>query len=433
MSTPCCPPNNNEFVYTVEKKYCGHVDPCSAKPVKCNKVTYNGPNLECTDIDNEDNLCVVIQKIDDEICQLKEQINELQIALGICCGSITTTTSTSSTSTSTTTSTSTSTSTSTTTSTTTALPCLCYGGSSFTGVSYISYTDCVGIPQTFTLQPFGTFSICARQGSIVVTGPGAPDVTFAALGPCSVCTTTTSTTTTSIPSSTTTTTTTSTSTSTSTSTTTSSSSTTTSTTTTDIPSSTTSTSSTTTTTTTTQIPSSTTTSTTSTSTTSTTSSTSTTTTSSTSTTSTTTTAAPQLCYEYIATAGQTDLDNSDNNTVYFEYIDCNGNPQTISRGSTVPSDPICVLTPGTIYILVDSVQTAAPNSTWASTLTPCGEATTTSTTTSTSTSTSTTTSTTTTEAPTTTTTTTTQTLYSFCLGYDVSDPALACEDYLNCT
>lgn len=71
-----------------------------------NNIAYEGPNLPCSSIDNNDTLTVAIQKLEEKICDILSSI------------STSTSTSTSTTSSSTTSS-STSTSTSTTTSTTT--------------------------------------------------------------------------------------------------------------------------------------------------------------------------------------------------------------------------------------------------------------------------------------------------------------------------
>lgn len=99
--------------------------------------------------------------------------------------------------------------------------------------------------------------------------------------------------------------------------------------------------------------------------------TTTTTTTTTSTTTTTTTAAP-ACFEYVATADQTDLDNSDNATVYFEYIDCNGNPQTEQRGTTTPGNPVCAQSVGNVYILIGGNQSTVFSSSWSGAGASCG-------------------------------------------------------------
>jgi hypothetical protein len=135
----------------------------------------------------------------------------------------------------------------------------------------------------------------------------------------------------------------------------------------------------------------------------------------TTTTSTTTSTTTAACYEYVATAGQTDIDNSDNGTVYFNYTDCDGNPQTLSRGTTTPSNPVCAINVGSVYILIGGNQSAAGSSSWSTPGTQCNGAPTTTTTSTTTEAPTTTTTSTTTAAPTTTiapTTTTTSTTTS---------------------
>jgi hypothetical protein len=84
----------------------------------------------------------------------------------------------------------------------------------------------------------------------------------------------------------------------------------------------------------------------------------------TTTTSTTTTTTTIACYEYVATADQTDIDNSDNQTVYFDYVDCDGLNQTLSRGTTTPSNPICAQSVGSVYILIGGNASAVFSSAW---------------------------------------------------------------------
>ena len=93
----------------------------------------------------------------------------------------------------------------------------------------------------------------------------------------------------------------------------------------------------------------------------------------TTTTSTTTTTTTVACFEYVATAGQSDIDNADGGTVYFEYVDCDGNPVTIGRGTTDPSNPICAQSVGTVYILVGGNQSAAGSSFWSGPGDQCNE------------------------------------------------------------
>lgn len=45
-------------------------DPCTAKPIQSDHLTYNGPNLPCTGIHTCDTLTVSLQKIDQQICLL---------------------------------------------------------------------------------------------------------------------------------------------------------------------------------------------------------------------------------------------------------------------------------------------------------------------------------------------------------------------------
>lgn len=78
------------------------------------------------------------------------------------------------------------------------------------------------------------------------------------------------------------------------------------------------------------------------------------------------------CYEYTATAAQSDLDSSDNGTVYFDYTDCSGNPQTLQRGVTDESFPVCARSVGSIYIFVFGNQQTAFSSYWTGPGIACG-------------------------------------------------------------
>ena len=49
---------------------CGSSSCTSCTSVSCEQVIYSGPNLVCSGIDNEDNLCVALQKLDDTICNI---------------------------------------------------------------------------------------------------------------------------------------------------------------------------------------------------------------------------------------------------------------------------------------------------------------------------------------------------------------------------
>lgn len=47
---------------------CNSCDSCT--PTICEQVIYSGPNLVCSGIDNNDNFCVALQKLDDAICNI---------------------------------------------------------------------------------------------------------------------------------------------------------------------------------------------------------------------------------------------------------------------------------------------------------------------------------------------------------------------------
>ena len=79
-------------------------DPCTAAPIPTNNVSYSGPNLSCTQIRTCDSATVAFQKVETQICILKQQIAALQEIVNDCCSpTITTTTTTSSSTTTTTT------------------------------------------------------------------------------------------------------------------------------------------------------------------------------------------------------------------------------------------------------------------------------------------------------------------------------------------
>ena len=191
---------------------------CGTNLTASSTIVYDGPALSCTTAEPCDTLNVILQKIDEIICNLLTQINILNIQiininnqiininnditniyniLGECC---TTTTSTSSSSTSTT------------TSTTTIHPCENFSLTN-TGVDPVAIiiTDCdTGEPDAIILYP-GDTNICVVTDS-PLTVPGT--IVVVPNGPCDTSTTTTtsssstSTTSTSSTSSTTTTTTT---------------------------------------------------------------------------------------------------------------------------------------------------------------------------------------------------------------------------------
>lgn len=191
------PQNPCSTTYTPPTSSCGCGDPCNASPVSTNGVSYSGANLSCTSINTCDSATVAFQKIDAEICSLKQQIINLQNALSVCCPTPTTTT--------------TSTSSTTTTTTTIACPsCSFYSVTNSTLASVnISYYQCGGVLVEASLVGPSTIYVCACVGTLVI--PPVPGVTSSNLGECLTTTTTTTvapttTTTTTAPTTTTTTT-----------------------------------------------------------------------------------------------------------------------------------------------------------------------------------------------------------------------------------
>ena len=67
-------------------------DPCNTPPVGSNHVKYDGPNLPCTGILNCDSLSVSLQKIDEQICDLKSTVISLQQQINALTTTTTTTT-----------------------------------------------------------------------------------------------------------------------------------------------------------------------------------------------------------------------------------------------------------------------------------------------------------------------------------------------------
>ena len=166
---PCC---SNPLVNTVP---CPGGDPCTTQLVPTQYVAYSGPNLPCTAINTCDTATVAFEKVDNEICNLKNQIIVLQTLVN----SLTTTTTT--------------TSTSSTTTTTTTIACPSCGfysvdNSTITPVD-IEYYACGGVYTTATVGSFGTIYVCACTDSVVV--PPVPGVTLTSLGDCPTTTTTT--------------------------------------------------------------------------------------------------------------------------------------------------------------------------------------------------------------------------------------------------
>jgi len=56
---------------------CGDHDNCHADPAQSDAVIYSGPNLSCTGIRTCDNLTLSLEKIDNVICQLIEELYNL--------------------------------------------------------------------------------------------------------------------------------------------------------------------------------------------------------------------------------------------------------------------------------------------------------------------------------------------------------------------
>ena len=179
---------------TINNVGCGQ-SPCGTNVILSSNVLYNGPVLDCIIAEPCDTLNVILQKIDQIICNLLTQINTLNIQvhnittqiiniegdivdinnqLGTCC---TTTTSTSSTST--------------TTSTTTIHPCESFSLNN-TGVDPVAViiTDCdTQVEEAIVLLP-GDTNICVVTDS-PLNVPGT--VIVVPNGPCGPTTTTTTT------------------------------------------------------------------------------------------------------------------------------------------------------------------------------------------------------------------------------------------------
>jgi hypothetical protein len=193
LNTPC------GCSSTITNGGCNNNDPCSTHLTASSTVVYDGPTLSCIVAEPCDTLNVILQKIDEIICNLLTQINYLtnqvtnitnQIitingdiidiynTLGECCGATTTTTST-----------------------TTAAPCESFSLDN-TGDAPVAIiiTDCItGDQEAIVLLP-GETNICVETDS-PLTVPGTVIVT--PNGPCGPTTTTT---TTAVPTTTTTTT-----------------------------------------------------------------------------------------------------------------------------------------------------------------------------------------------------------------------------------
>jgi hypothetical protein len=183
LNTPC------GCSSTITNGGCNNNDPCSTHLTASSTVVYDGPTLSCIVAEPCDTLNVILQKIDEIICNLLTQINYLtnqvtnitnQIitingdiidiynTLGECCGATTTTTST-----------------------TTAAPCESFSLDN-TGDAPVAIiiTDCItGDQEAIVLLP-GETNICVETDS-PLTVPGTVIVT--PNGPCGPTTTTTTT------------------------------------------------------------------------------------------------------------------------------------------------------------------------------------------------------------------------------------------------
>lgn len=54
-------------------------DPCNAVPTQSSLVTYDGANLPCTGVQTCDTLTVALQKIDQQVCELRIEMYDLTI------------------------------------------------------------------------------------------------------------------------------------------------------------------------------------------------------------------------------------------------------------------------------------------------------------------------------------------------------------------
>lgn len=198
LNNPCGCPS------TTHNTGCGQ-NQCGTNKTLSSTIVYNGPVLDCIIAEPCDTLNVILQKIDEIICNLLAQINTLNIqvanittqvininnqittinnTLDVCCN-VTTTTTTTAIPTTTTTSSSTS---STTTSTTTSALTYCYTVE-ITGNSCITcwltaegVEECRDLPDEDT-----TFYVCAQKDSVIstCTGTGSSIIT----GGVDICTT----------------------------------------------------------------------------------------------------------------------------------------------------------------------------------------------------------------------------------------------------
>lgn len=57
---------------------CNTCNPCNSSMIGSNNVKYDGPNLPCTGVKTCENLTIVFEKIDEQICALKAAVVQLQ-------------------------------------------------------------------------------------------------------------------------------------------------------------------------------------------------------------------------------------------------------------------------------------------------------------------------------------------------------------------
>jgi hypothetical protein len=65
------------FIYPKDNDDEDSCDPCVAKPIESSRITYDGPNLSCSGIHTCDNLTVMLQKLDEQLCSLKLELFNL--------------------------------------------------------------------------------------------------------------------------------------------------------------------------------------------------------------------------------------------------------------------------------------------------------------------------------------------------------------------
>lgn len=56
-------------------------DPCVIRPIESSRITYDGPNLPCTGIRTCDDLTVILQKLDQQMCELTSEMHDLTILI----------------------------------------------------------------------------------------------------------------------------------------------------------------------------------------------------------------------------------------------------------------------------------------------------------------------------------------------------------------